>query len=102
MAFGLIAISWSRYTSASVQNITVPLDFRNTWRFSAGVDFKPTPCWILRAGTAYDQSPVKSADTRTFRLPDSNRYWLAVGAGYEINKSLTIDAGYSHLFIKDV
>jgi long-subunit fatty acid transport protein len=50
---------------------------------------------------AYDQSPVKSADYRMSTLPDSNRIWLSMGAKYDINKQHSINAAYSHLFIKN-
>lgn len=77
----------------------LPFDFRDTWRLAAGLNFMPTEKWTLRTGIAYDQSPVRNDSTRTFRLPDSDRYWIALGAQYIVNRAFTIDAGYSHLFV---
>ena len=54
----------------------------------------------LRAGTAFDKSPV-SDDYRTARVPDENRVWLAIGASYQVLPGVTVDAGYAHLFVKD-
>jgi long-chain fatty acid transport protein len=48
---------------------------------------------------SYEQSPVTLA-YRSARLPDSNRYWLAFGAKYKVNKNLSIDGAYAHLFVK--
>lgn len=78
----------------------LPFNFRNTWRAALGLNFKPAPKWTLRTGVAYDESPVPNATSRTLRLPDSNRIWLAAGVQYIINRAFTIDAGYSHLFVQ--
>lgn len=96
-----VTLNFSGPIAESVKTITVPLDFRNTWRFSLGADYHPTQKWTLRVGTAYDQSPVDSDTSRTFRLPDNNRYWLAAGVGYKFSPALSVDLGYSHLFVKD-
>ena len=44
---------------------------------------------------------VPSADRRTPRIPDSDRYWLSFGAGYDLTESMTIDAAYTHIFSPD-
>lgn len=79
---------------------STPFNWRDTWRVGLGVNYRPNQVWTLRAGIAYDQSPVP--DTfRTPRVPDQDRTWLAVGAQYKLSKAGTIDAGYAHLFVKD-
>jgi long-chain fatty acid transport protein len=79
---------------------TIPLDFRNTYRVSGGVNFHPSQRWTLRTGVAYDESPVPNDTARTFRLPDDNRYWVALGAQYIINREFTLDVGYAHIFVE--
>lgn len=96
-----ITLNYSGPVSSLVQSVTLPLAFRDTLRYSLGANYRPTNKWTLRTGVAFDESPVKSADTRTFRLPDSNRLWLALGAQYQINHAFTVDAGYAHIFIAD-
>ena len=54
----------------------------------------------MRGGAAYELSPVPDS-TRTPRLPDNDRIWLSVGAGYKVNEWLTANIAYSHVFIKD-
>jgi long-chain fatty acid transport protein len=90
-------------TSGPVPDSTLsdtPEDWRNTWRFALGGDFRVSDIWVLRAGVAWDQSPVESA-TRTPRLPDSNRTWLTVGAALAPADNWQLDFGYAHLFVGD-
>ena len=80
---------------------TLVLDFKDTWRFSAGVNYRLSGPLTLKFGVAYDQSPVRGADTRTVRLPDSDRYWLSAGLKYTVSKSGVLDVGYSYVNFKD-
>ena len=54
---------------------------------------------MLRGGVAFDQTPVPDS-TRTPRLPDQDRTWLAVGAQYRFSPAMAVDVGYAHLFLK--
>jgi long-chain fatty acid transport protein len=73
-------------------------NFDGAWRLSFGVNYTYSEAWKFRGGLAWDQSPVKN-DTRTVRLPDNDRYWLALGAQWRFTKSAAIDIGYAHLFM---
>jgi long-chain fatty acid transport protein len=75
-------------------------NFDNAWRVSVGANYTYSDMWKFRGGLAWDQSPVKD-DTRTVRLPDNDRFWLALGAQWRFSKSLALDLGYAHLFIQD-
>lgn len=77
-----------------------PEQWRDTWRYSLGANYHLNNQWKLRAGVAYDQTPVPGS-TRTPRLPDNNRTWVAVGAQYRFSPAATVDVGYTHLFVKD-
>jgi len=57
--------------------------------------------WTWCTGIAYDQIPVPNAESRTARLPDNNRRWLAFGGSYVTSKNITVDFGYAHLFFSD-
>jgi len=76
-------------------------DWNDTFRFSVGFDFQHSDAMIWRAGVAYDESPVPSAERRTPRLPGNDRTWLSLGLTYMFNKDMSFDVGYSHLFIDD-
>lgn len=76
-------------------------NFEDVWRYSIGANYMWNDQWILKAGLAYDQSPVKNAQTRTVRLPDNDRTWIALGAQAKVGQNGRVDLGYAHLFIKD-
>ncbi len=79
---------------------TVDEKWRETWTISFGADYYLNENWTLRAGVAYDQSPVRNKYHRTIRIPDSNRTWVSVGASYK-TQNWQLDAGYAHLFMKN-
>lgn len=80
---------------------TLVFNFDDTWRLSIGANYKWSGPWTLRFGVAYDQSPVPNAETRSVRLPDNDRYWLAFGATYQMSKVSKLDIGYAFVNFKD-
>jgi long-chain fatty acid transport protein len=80
---------------------TLTFNFEDTWRASFGVNYKYSGPWTLKAGVAYDQSPVPNAQSRTVRLPDNDRYWLSLGATYKMSQVSRLDFGWSYVMIKD-
>jgi long-chain fatty acid transport protein len=102
-------ISWTEWSTIKTLNIvrtsgtllsTTPLNWDDTWRLSGGANYNYNSQWTLRAGVAFDQSPVPDAD-RTPRIPDNDRTWLALGFQYRASKQAVFDVGYAYLFIKD-
>jgi long-chain fatty acid transport protein len=98
--------NWSTIGTVNVVNSnngatrdTLRFDFDNAWRVALGVNYFSSEKWTLRGGLAWDQSPV-SDQNRTVRLPDNDRYWLALGAQYKFGKGGALDIGYAHLFIQ--
>jgi long-chain fatty acid transport protein len=77
------------------------LNFKDAWRASVGANYKLDNAWTLKAGLAFDQSPVKSAEDRTVRLPDNDRYWLSLGAKYRVSQNGAFDVGYSYVKVRD-
>ena len=99
--------NWSRfdelridYDSAQPDSVTDE-SWDDTWRFAVGLNYYLNPEWTLRCGAAFDETPVPDAEHRTPRIPDSDRTWLALGAGYQPSESLHLDVGYVHIFFKD-
>lgn len=72
----------------------------DTWRFSVGANYKMNDRVKLRFGTAYDETPTNDA-TRTPRLPDQDRVWVAAGVQYRVSKAGVLDLGYAHEFVRD-
>jgi long-chain fatty acid transport protein len=80
---------------------STPYNWKNTWRLTLGGTYQLNEQWKLRAGGGYDESPVPD-QYRHARLPDSDRTWLSVGANWAITKAISLDAAYTHLFMRDV
>lgn len=80
---------------------TLDFQFRDSWRVGLGANYKWNQDFTLKLGTAYDQTPVPDMLHRTVFLPDSNRFWLAIGGKYQVSKQAAWDFGYAHLFVSD-
>lgn len=98
--------NWSRLRDLIVQfdNGRAPSvteeRWKDSWFLSLGTEYRATDALTLRAGFAYDQTPVRT-ETRTPRIPDADRYWLSIGASYQIMRNVTLSAGYTHIFAND-
>ena len=77
------------------------LQYRNTSRYSVGAIYKPEGKLLYRGGLAYDETPIRSAETMTPRIPGNDRTWLSFGVGYVPAESWSLDFAYSHLFISN-
>ncbi len=75
----------------------LPFDWQDGWFFSLGGEYQWSPELSLRAGVAYEISPVTD-DNRTTRLPDDDRVWLSAGLTWDVTRALAFDAGYSFIF----
>lgn len=101
-------IQWSTVQSFDVFNrntgarvgLSDPYGYRNTWRVSWGAMYKYTERTKLKFGLAFDQTPTNDRD-RSPRLPDANRVWFSLGVQYRPSKAITLDAGYTYVYIKD-
>lgn len=80
---------------------TITPNWRNTYKIGLGGSYQISEPLQLRAGIAFDKSPVRNADYRMNSLPDGNRIWFSVGAKYQLGKNHVIDAAYSHIHIND-
>jgi len=75
------------------------LKFSDSWRAGFGLEYQVNTPWLLRAGVAYDRSPVQDA-FRTPRLPDADRKWFAIGARWEASSRLSLDMGGAYLWVQ--
>lgn len=90
----------SKQSGASLQQLTY--NFKDTWRFGLGANYRYSDTIKLRFGVAYDNTPVKSAADRTMTLPDADRTWLSLGAKFQLSKAASVDVGYTHIFFDTV
>lgn len=70
--------------------------WEDSMRYSLGTTYKFAPEWTLRAGVMFDESPVKD-EYRTLRIPDSDRTWYTIGAGWQATENFSVDAAYAYL-----
>ncbi len=103
--------NWSRFTVLDV-NFSDPLTesragaavlegWEDTMRYSAGLTYKASESLLLRAGLAYDESPVPNAALRSPRIPDNDRLWIALGATWSMSETMEVSVGYVHIFVDD-
>ncbi|PST97001.1 aromatic hydrocarbon degradation protein [Photobacterium iliopiscarium] len=74
--------------------------WKDNYRFAIGTTYQATNKLVLRSGVAYDTSAVDEAN-RTQTIPETDRTWLSVGAGYAWSENLTLDAGFTYIFAKE-
>jgi long-chain fatty acid transport protein len=110
--FGLAATfewtNWSRFDELRVefQDGGMPAEqvteenWDDTFFMALGGNYQLTDSFLLRGGIAYDQSPVRD-EFRTARLPDADRFWVAFGGTYELSEMISLDFGYTHIFVQD-
>jgi long-chain fatty acid transport protein len=98
--------NWSRINIAPVVNRTsgapitgIGFRYRDEWFLAAGAQYKWSEAVSLRAGVAYEISPITD-ETRGVRVLDANRLWLSAGLGYKYSNQLEFEVGYSHVFIE--
>jgi long-chain fatty acid transport protein len=95
----LTIVRTSGVASGSILN-SVQENWEDTIRASIGASYRYSDVLKMRAGVAYDESPVPSV-FRTPRIPDNDRYWLSLGANYKFSDASSLDFGYTHIFVKD-
>lgn len=71
-------------------------EWKNSWRFAVGGIYKYSDTINLKAGVAYDITPVPD-ERRKVRLPDENRITLAVGSQYKFDKATTFDVAFQYV-----
>jgi long-chain fatty acid transport protein len=79
--------------------VVIPFQYKDGWLFSLGAEYQMNPRMALRAGAAYEISPV-SDSVRNPGVPDADRTWLSIGGTYKYSAKTTIDLAYSHVFVK--
>lgn len=107
-------VTWTRHSrfnkaELKFQNVkngtrdttTITPNWRDTYRVALGGSYQYSEPLQLRAGVAFDQSPIRNANDRMNTLPDGNRMWFSVGSKYSFKKRHEIDLAYSHIHIND-
>ncbi len=86
-------------TGATVANFD--FRWRDGWFFALGGEYDYSRQLTLRAGAAYEISPIDDPTKRLPQVPDADRVWLSLGASYKLSETTSLDFGYSHVFVED-
>ncbi len=72
-------------------------NWNNVMAIRVGGAYSYTEQLTLRSGFYYDPTPIPD-ETFEPRLPGSNRYLVAIGAGYKATDNFTVDASFSRIW----
>ena len=89
--------NWSAFEDVNIStgqgNKKIPRNWDDTWKFAAGVHYRPTDPWLLQLGFSYDTNPVDSKD-RTPDMPIDRQIRYAAGAQYNWSERLSTGAQF--------
>ncbi|WP_277374152.1 outer membrane protein transport protein [Pseudomonas sp. AA-38] len=96
---------WSSFKDLKLKSngntlVAIPYNYRDSWMYAIGGDYRATDQLTLRAGVALDQTPTRNS-TRDARIPDGDRTFVSFGGSYRFasEPNLSIDAAYSRQFV---
>ena len=72
-------------------------EWKDTWLFSVGADYRLNNQWTIRGGLAYETGAVDKEELRPATIPDVDRVWFSLGGTYKYNKQIQIDFGATYL-----
>ncbi|RDS83391.1 long-chain fatty acid transporter [Dyella psychrodurans] len=101
-------IKWTQWStfkdlvlmSNGQQLLALPEEFKDSYLFAVGGDYKLTDQWTLHGGIGYDETP-SNIISRDPRVPDNARKLLGIGFGYKLNQHVSFDLGYQHQFVSN-
>ena len=73
-------------------------EWKDVWAAALGATYQLNDKIALRAGYAFDESPVTD-EYRTARVPSSDRQWVTAGAQYIVDANWSFDLGAAYLFM---
>lgn len=105
------SLNWTDWSSfekleANIPSLNTPVQdikeehWEDNYRIALGGTYQLNQKITLRSGIAYDTSAV-SDKNRTITIPETDRTWLSIGAGYEWSQNLSLDAGFTYIIAKD-
>ncbi|TAL64167.1 MAG: aromatic hydrocarbon degradation protein [Legionella sp.] len=103
-------IQWSIFNDINIQGIAARVDsqpvilnarvphyLRDTWLFTIGGHYRPSPKWVIRVAGNYNQSPGNP----NYQISNGDTITTGASMGYKLNENVSIDASYAHAFIQN-
>ena len=89
------------FSNPGTPSNVLPIKYEDTIRVAIGGEWYVREDLTLRLGFAYDETPIRSDEFRTPRIPDNNRFLLGTGFRWSPTHFMDIDFGYAHLFVEE-
>ena len=99
-SFGELAAKFNRPVGAGTTGLAVEEDWHDAWGYRFGAQFAVNQYLDVRAGIAYDESPIPSKSVSP-RIPGGDRWIYAVGFGGHFN-AFTADLAYQYVDAESV
>jgi long-chain fatty acid transport protein len=105
----LVFTRWNKYASldidfetntAGLADSRSPKLYENTLAFRTGVEYGLNEAWTLRGGWYYEQNAVVDEMVEP-SLPDAERNGLSLGASWQVNENLALDAYFLQVMLAD-
>ena len=97
-------VRWARWSNLDQLDIhamgtdsTNSYEWKDTWLFSVGADYRINGNWTVRGGIAYETGAVDKEELRPATIPDVDRVWFSLGGTYHYNKQIQFDFGATYL-----
>jgi long-chain fatty acid transport protein len=104
---GRIPVSAFGATGAPVPAGAIPgipaelaFEWQDGWMVAGGLEYQWNPRMTVRAGVAWDRSPITDR-TRGTRLPDNDHLLVSVGATLKWSDNLSLEVAYLHGFVDE-
>ena len=95
---------WSNLDQLDISASAIPggkktnhYEWKDTWLFSVGADYRLNNEWTVRGGVAYETGAVDKVELRPATIPDVDRVWFSLGATYNYSKQIQFDFGATYL-----
>lgn len=76
--------------------VTLRFNYKDSWFFSGGLEYKYNQALTLRAGVGYELSAIDDT-SRSPLISDNDRLWLSAGFSYKFSEQLNMDLGYTFI-----
>lgn len=109
LSFDVMWTEWNRFNQLKIEpryawqpadgGFTAPKNWKNTFSYRFGAEYRYCEHWTLRGGYVYDNSPIPDT-SRNFELPGTDGHIFSLGASRKTEKYI-FDVGYSYMVLDD-
>jgi len=98
---------WSRiksfdftFENPAQPGLTINRNWKDTWRYALGLEYKKDSRWTFQGGIAYADSAIPDS-TLDPAIPIANAWWFSAGVIYSYSQTFNIGAGLNHIKFVD-